>query len=106
MTRMPDIKSFEEWKRKPHAFHISSYRRDIIEKLGGFKESLKTCEDINFYYKIFENNLKFKHIKKKLYNWRINPKGITQTTNMKCVECKHGEECTFYNNFKELNLIK
>jgi len=105
-TKQRDIQNFNDWRVKPRAFHISAFKKSAVNRFGGYNKNLKTCEDINFYYKIFENKLKHKYIPMYLYNWRINPNSLCNTNKLECVNCSYGKDnCIFYKNFKKMKLI-
>lgn len=53
--------------------HLGVYRREIAEKIGGFREGFDGSQDYDFVLRFVEETDRIFHIPKILYHWRIIP---------------------------------
>jgi glycosyltransferase involved in cell wall biosynthesis len=58
--------------------HFSTYRRTLIEKLGGFRAGFEGSQDYDLVLRVTEQTDHIFHIPKMLYHWRIHS-GSTAT---------------------------
>lgn len=59
------VKSYEDVEKKiMRNFHLGAnlYRRSVFDKIGNFDEELRFAEDVDHWYKILEQNLKFEFL--------------------------------------------
>jgi glycosyltransferase involved in cell wall biosynthesis len=59
--------------------HFSTYRRTLIEKLGGFRAGFEGSQDYDLVLRVTEQTDRIFHIPKMLYHWR-NHSGSTATS--------------------------
>lgn len=53
--------------------HFNIVRREIMEKIGGFRKGYEGAQDFDLFIRIAEVTDKFYHIPKILYHWRMIP---------------------------------
>ena len=56
-------------------------RRDLFLKIGGYDESLRSCEDYDLWLKLLKHGVKIIRIKLPLYFYRFNPEGLSKNIN-------------------------
>lgn len=52
--------------------HFTIVRKSIIDEIGGLSSNYDGAQDYDLLLKIYEKTVKFKHISKVLYHWRIS----------------------------------
>lgn len=78
------------------------YRREVIEKVGGFEPKMKFWQDSEFVYNCWAHGYRFKQCRELVYEYRlcINPGSITgkvkDWTVLKYFYLKHKESATEY----------
>ena len=63
--------------------HLSIFKKNLMEKLGGFKEGYNGAQDFDIILRASENTDKIVHIPKILYHWRINPNSTAMLSDSK-----------------------
>ncbi|WNN91270.1 glycosyltransferase [Gloeocapsopsis dulcis] len=53
--------------------HLGTYRRSLIEQIGGFRLGYEGSQDYDLVLRLTENTTNIFHIPKILYHWRIHP---------------------------------
>ncbi len=53
--------------------HLGVYRRDFVEKIGGFRQGYEGAQDYDFVLRFLEKTQRVHHIPKVLYHWRMIP---------------------------------
>lgn len=52
--------------------HFSTFRKDLMDKLGGFRDKYNGAQDYDIIIRMAETTNKIKHIPKILYHWRVH----------------------------------
>ncbi len=52
--------------------HFSTFRKDLMEKLGGFRSKYDGAQDFDIIIRMAETAKNIKHIPKILYHWRVH----------------------------------
>ncbi|MGK7955045.1 MAG: glycosyltransferase [Crocosphaera sp.] len=63
--------------------HLGTYRRSIIEEIGGFRVGYEGSQDYDLVLRFTEKTDKIFHIPKVLYNWRIHSESAASGTHAK-----------------------
>jgi O-antigen biosynthesis protein len=50
--------------------HLTIYRRELLEQLGGFREGFDGAQDLDLALRAVENTSRVGHVAKPLYSWR------------------------------------
>ena len=56
-------------------------RRDLLLSVGGYDESLRSCEDYDLWLRLLKKGVKVIRIKLPLYLYRFNPEGLSKNIN-------------------------
>lgn len=68
----PDY-SFDTLTSYNYICHFSIFKKELMDKLGGFKEEFNGSQDYDLILRAVENAKKVVHIPKILYHWRVHP---------------------------------
>lgn len=68
----PDY-SFDTLTSYNYICHFSIFKKELMDKLGGFKEEFNGSQDYDLILRAIENSKKTIHIPKILYHWRVHP---------------------------------
>lgn len=68
----PDY-SFDTFTSYNYICHFSIFKRELMDKLQGFKEEFNGSQDYDLILRAVENAKKVVHIPKILYHWRVHP---------------------------------
>lgn len=68
----PDY-SFDTLTSYNYICHFSIFKKELMDKLGGFKEEFDGSQDYDLILRAVENAKKVVHIPKILYHWRVHP---------------------------------
>ena len=68
----PDY-SFDTLTSYNYICHFSIFKKELMEKLGGFKEEFNGSQDYDLILRAVENSKKIVHIPQILYHWRVHP---------------------------------
>jgi GT2 family glycosyltransferase len=63
--------------------HLSIFRRDLMERLGGLSQGVDGSQDYDLVLRATEKAQKIVHIPKVLYHWRIHPDSAAATLHAK-----------------------
>jgi glycosyltransferase involved in cell wall biosynthesis len=63
--------------------HFSVIRKDILDRLGGFREGYDGSQDYDLFLRITEITSNIAHIPKILYHWRMIPHSAASSSNAK-----------------------
>ncbi|GAG22878.1 unnamed protein product, partial [marine sediment metagenome] len=53
--------------------HLTVYKRDIVQSLGGFRSEFDSCQDYDLALRVTEVTNRIGHIPKVLYHWQVLP---------------------------------
>ena len=65
--------SFDTLTSYNYICHFSIFKKELMEKLGGFKEEFNGSQDYDLILRAVENSKKIVHIPQILYHWRVHP---------------------------------
>ena len=73
--------------------HLGVYRKDIIDKIGGFRLGLEGSQDYDLLLRAIEqiDEKQIHHIPKILYHWRISKHSVAESLNIKPYAIQAGE---------------
>lgn len=57
--------------------HLGTYRRELINNIGGFREGYEGSQDYDLVLRIAERTNKIFHLPKILYHWRFHPESAS-----------------------------
>ena len=60
--------------------HFSIYKKELMDKLGGFRSEFDGAQDYELILRISETTNKIVHISKILYHWRVHPQSTAAVT--------------------------
>jgi GT2 family glycosyltransferase len=63
--------------------HFSVIRKDVIDKVGGFREGYDGSQDYDLFLRATEITANIAHVPKVLYHWRMTPHSAASTSNAK-----------------------
>lgn len=63
--------------------HFSTFRKDLMDKLGGFRSEYDGSQDYDLFFRASELTKNIVHIPKILYNWRVHPNSVASSSNAK-----------------------
>ena len=63
--------------------HLSTYRRSILDKIGGFRVGYEGSQDYDLVLRFTEKTTHIFHIPKILYHWRIHPESAASGSDAK-----------------------
>ena len=63
--------------------HFSVFRKDLMEKLGGFRSKYDGAQDYDIIIRMAENAKNIKHIPKILYHWRVHEQSTAKAADAK-----------------------
>lgn len=63
--------------------HLGVYRRDLVEKIGGFRVGYEGSQDYDLVLRLSEQTNKIIHIPKVLYHWRIHKQSTSKSLDAK-----------------------
>ncbi len=63
--------------------HFSCIRREIVEKIGGFRKGYEGAQDWDMFIRVAEITEHIYHIPKVLYSWRVHEASTAQDTDAK-----------------------
>lgn len=63
--------------------HFSVIRKDVIDKVGGFREGYDGSQDYDLFLRVTEITSRIAHIPMVLYHWRTTPQSAASTSNAK-----------------------
>ena len=55
--------------------------RELLLKIGGYEETLRSCEDYDLWLRLIGQGIKVVRIRKPLYFYRFNPEGLSKNIN-------------------------
>lgn len=91
---------FNGYMIQPSAVMLSSELFDIV---GGFDESLRYVEDLNFFFKILKKGYKFIYTRKSTSYYKQNPNGLTANNIQICFATAKVREEVLGWNWKEID---
>ena len=63
--------------------HFSIFKKELMDKLGGFRDEYNGSQDYDIILRATENAKKIVHIPKILYHWRINQNSVASSASAK-----------------------
>ncbi|MBD2454932.1 glycosyltransferase [Nostoc sp. FACHB-87] len=63
--------------------HLATYRRELVEKIGGFRIGYEGSQDYDLVLRLTEKTTRIFHIPKILYHWRIHPQSAASKADQK-----------------------
>ena len=62
---------------KMYTCHLGTYRRSLVNEIGGFRAGLEGSQDYDLVLRVTEKTHEIFHIPKILYHWRIHEQSVT-----------------------------
>ena len=56
--------------------------RELLLKIGGYEETLRSCEDYDLWLRLIKQGIKVVRVRKSLYFYRFNPEGLSKNINV------------------------
>lgn len=78
----PDF-SIDTLRANNYITHLSVFKKELMDKLGGFKEEYNGAQDFDIIIRATENTNHIVHIPKVLYHWRIHPDSTAMVSDAK-----------------------
>ncbi len=63
--------------------HLSVFKKELMDKLGGFRDEYNGAQDFDIVIRAAENTNKILHIPKVLYHWRVHPNSTAMLSDSK-----------------------
>lgn len=63
--------------------HLSVFKKELMDKLGGFKDEYNGAQDFDIIIRATENTKNIIHIPKVLYHWRVHPNSTAMVSESK-----------------------
>lgn len=63
--------------------HFSCIRKEVVERVGGFRQGYEGAQDWDLFMRVSESTKKIHHIPKVLYSWRVHEASTAQDTDAK-----------------------
>lgn len=88
----------------PFAHPTVLVRKKVFDRLGGYStsERNKRCEDVELWFRFYENNFKGYNIQEALYMYREDAKSLKKRKFKDAIDCA----CVYYSGFKKLKYPK
>ena len=71
--------------------HLSTYRRSILDEIGGFRVGYEGSQDYDLALRFTERTRNIFHISKVLYHWRTHPGSAASSSEVKPYACNAAE---------------
>ena len=78
----PDF-SMDTLRANNYITHLSVFKKELMDKLGGFREEYNGAQDFDIIIRATENTKHIVHIPKVLYHWRIHPDSTAMVSDAK-----------------------
>lgn len=78
----PDF-SIDMLRANNYITHLSVLKKELMDKLGGFKEKYNGAQDFDIIIRATENTNHIIHIPKILYHWRVHPNSTAMSSSAK-----------------------
>lgn len=66
-----------------YTLHLGVYRRDLVERLGGWRSEFDGAQDHDLVLRIAEQTSRVVHVPRVLYHWRVHPGSASLTAQAK-----------------------
>jgi glycosyltransferase involved in cell wall biosynthesis/peptidoglycan/xylan/chitin deacetylase (PgdA/CDA1 family)/2-polyprenyl-3-methyl-5-hydroxy-6-metoxy-1,4-benzoquinol methylase len=107
-----DTNVFEELTRRcVFAIHACIVKKSIVNEIGGFDSSLKSCADWDLWQRVARYGAKFKEIREILAFYRMQPQSLSSNTEqllkdmISVIERGHKPDPRVKNNFRGYNAV-
>lgn len=71
--------SYDYYVTHPYIVHMIGAKKSVLDKIGGFDESLQISQDVDLILRILENSKNITHIPEILYRWRTHKGSLGHT---------------------------
>ncbi len=78
----PDF-SIDTLRSNNYITHLSVFKKELMDKLGGFREQYNGAQDFDIIIRAIENTKHIIHIPKVLYHWRVHPNSTAMASSAK-----------------------
>ncbi len=78
----PDF-SIDALRANNYITHLSVFKKELMEKLGGFREAYNGAQDFDIIIRAAENTSHIIHIPKVLYHWRVHQNSTAMASSAK-----------------------
>lgn len=78
----PDF-SIDTLRANNYITHLSIFKKELMDKLGGFKEEYNGAQDFDIILRASEETNQIVHIPKVLYHWRVHPASTAMDSDAK-----------------------
>ena len=78
----PDF-SLDTLRSNNYITHFSIFKKELMDKLGGFREKYNGAQDFDIILRMSENTTKIVHIPKVLYHWRVHRNSTAKVADAK-----------------------
>lgn len=78
----PDF-SIDTLRANNYITHLSVLKKELMDKLGGFREEYNGAQDFDIILRASENTNHIVHIPKILYHWRVHPNSTAMVSDAK-----------------------
>ncbi len=73
----------ERLRNQMYTCHLSGFRRELIERVGGFRDSFDGAQDWDLVLRCTEAARRIEHVPEVLYHWRIVPSSVLSGEDVK-----------------------
>lgn len=98
----PDF-SIDTLRSNNYITHLSIFKKELMDKLGGFRSEYDGSQDFDIIIRATENTNKIIHIPKVLYHWRIHKKSVASASSAKPYAYEAGKK-VIIDHLKRQNL--
>lgn len=81
----------EYFKSLNYICHFSSFKKTILDQIGGFDSTTDGAQDFDLFLRIFEKTKKIVHVQKCLYYWRSSPESTACAASAKSYTTEAGK---------------
>ncbi len=78
----PDF-SIDTLRANNYITHLSVFKKELMDKLGGFNSQYNGAQDFDIIIRATENTKHIVHIPKVLYHWRVHPQSTAMVSDAK-----------------------
>lgn len=78
----PDF-SIDTLRANNYITHLSVFKKELMNKIGGFKDEYNGAQDYDVIIRATENTNNIVHIPKVLYHWRVHPNSTAMVADAK-----------------------
>ena len=98
----PDF-SIDTLRSNNYITHLSVFKKELMDKLGGFRDEYNGAQDYDIIIRAVENTDQIVHIPKVLYHWRVHPESTAMDSDAKPYAYEAGKK-VIEDHLKRCNL--